>query len=136
MFERIGSLEESIFYAKGLLIQLNDFENLPLLDKSMNNAQTLGAFSPFVSTTPNRQTARSFALENGNPGYVLTIEGPLDAFYDFNRIREKNNLPRNPVSHWMNEMGIPLEIKPPFKVINVDYIKDEKENKICVFESD
>lgn len=134
--ERNQSIEESIVHAKGLLVQLNDFENLPLLDKSMYNAQTFGAFSPFVSTTLDRKTAINFALENDNPGYILTIKGPEDAFYNFNRIREIHNLPKSPVSHWMKEMGIPLEIELPFKVIQVDHITGQEEKKECVFKSD
>ena len=134
--ERNQSIEESIFYAKGLLVQLNDFENLPLLDKSMNNAQTSGVFSPFISTTPTRGTARSFAMNDGNSGYILTIEGPVDAFYDFNRIREINNIPRSTEFYWMKEMGIPLEIEPPFKLIQVDQIFDVLEEKKCLFKSD
>jgi hypothetical protein len=130
---RNKSLEEAICYAKGLMVTLNDFDNLYLLNKSIQNAQSCSDLSPFVSTSPIRDVARQFSKNDGGSGYILTIKGPESAFYNFNKIRKDNNLPRSREFDWMNEMGIPFELRPPFKLVQVDQILNVSEEKICLY---
>lgn len=134
MISRGKSINEATDYANGLLMQLNDFYNLPLLNIAMYNAQVSGYLSPFVSTSRNRNIARSFAISDGNPGFILTIRGPEDIFYDFNKIREKVNIPHRPEFQWLEELGIPIMMQPPFELLKVEKVFDLKEISNCIFE--
>jgi hypothetical protein len=95
----------------------------------MLNAQRSGVFSPFVSTSSNRNVARSFALDGNTPGFILTIEGPEDRLYDFRQIREMNRIPHPSEFMWLNEFGIPLQIEAPFTVTKVEEIQSIMERK-------
>ncbi len=127
------NLSEAITHAKSQLILLNDFINKSILERVMLNAQTSGIFSPFVSTSKRRDVARSFALKEGLPGFVLKIEGPVDAFYDFNKIRDINGIPQPTEFAWLEELGIPLQIESPFEIVEVDEIKGVVERKKRVY---
>lgn len=133
MIRNGSTVADAFTHAKGLLAYLSDFSNRSFLQNSMLQAQRSGIYSPLVSTSRNRSVARSFALNEGRPGYILTIEGPEDAFYDFNKIRDDNGLPHPTEYRWLEEMGIPLELKAPFEIISVDQIHGVTENKINVY---
>jgi hypothetical protein len=127
------NLDEAVNYANGLLVLLFDLSNRTLLSDAMLQAQRSGLFSPFVSTSRRREVALSFALYKGTPGFILTIEGPEDKFYDFEKIRADNKLPQPSEYEWMEEMGIPLGIDPPFEVVSVDYVTGIIEKNVNVF---
>ena len=120
---------ESFNYAEGLLTYLRDFSNKTILEQAMLNAQRSGVFNPFVSTSRDRSVARSFALAGNNPGFILTIEGPESEFYDFNKIRKINGIPHPVEFAWLNELGIPLRLDTPFRVIHVERIRGITEKK-------
>lgn len=131
---RHGSTEaEAITYAKGLLVPMLDFSNRSFLLIAMLQAQRSGIYSPLVSTSRKRDVALSFARAKGGTGYVLTIEGPEDKFYDFEKIRNDNGLPQPTEYQWLAEMGIPLEIASPFEIVRVDRVSDLAEKKITVY---
>jgi hypothetical protein len=111
---------------------LNDFDNKSILERAMLNAQRSGVFSPFVSTSSSRDVARSFALAEGTPGFILTIEAPQDQFYDFNEIRKINGIPDPSEFVWLKELGIPLKLDAPFRVVKVEKIEAVKERKRTV----
>lgn len=104
-------LSDALAQGKSQLLLLNDFINKSILDRAMLHAQTSGIFSPFVSTSRLRHVARSFALGKGLPAFILKIEGPEDAFYDFNKIRDTHGIPHPPEFKWLEELGIPLQIE-------------------------
>jgi len=133
MIGRGSSLNDAIDHAKQHLLFFNDFSNRSLLEGVMIMAQRSGAFSPFVSTSRRREVARSFALSGGSSGFILTIEGPEDAFYDFNRIRDTYGIPHPTEFEWLEELGIPLEIGPPLKVIRVDEVHEVVEVKTKLY---
>jgi hypothetical protein len=106
-----------------LLKQLTDpSPDRVVLNMAMYQAQALGASSPFVSASRSRDVALSFALEGGTPGYCVAIEAPISAFFDFNAVREANLIPHRPEFRWLDEVGIPLEIRKPFQIVRVDYV--------------
>jgi hypothetical protein len=127
------SVLEAQAYAQGLMGPLTDFTNKTVLALALRNAQTSGIWSPFVSTSTDRQVALSFALADGKAGYCLTIEGPADRFYDFNEVRQTNGIPHEPVFHWLNELGIALEVQDPFRVLRADLVTARNEVGTCVY---
>ena len=133
MIGRGSTARDAIANAKRQMTYLNDFSNRALLEGVMLQAQRSGAFSPFVSTSKHRHVARSFALSGGSPGFILTIQGPQNAFYDFNKIRENCGIPPPPEFEWLAELGIPLQIRAPFAVIQVDEVRDVVEVKTKVY---
>lgn len=133
MIGRGSSLDDAIKHARGQLVYLNDFNNRGLLERVMLSAQTSGAFSPFVSTSRRREVARSFALSSGTPGFILTIEGPQDAFYDFNRIRDTYGIPHPTEFQWLEELGIPLQVDAPLSIVQVEEVTDVVEVKKVVY---
>jgi hypothetical protein len=124
---------EAFAYAEGLLVYLNDFDNKSVLERVMLSAQRSGVFSPFVSTSHNRDVARSFALGGHSPGFLLTIEGPEDAFYDFNKIRNICGIPPPSEFEWLEELGIPLKVDVPFRITKVERIQSVVERKTTVY---
>lgn len=129
-----GSAEaEAVAYAKGLLVPMFDFSNRSFLLIAMLQAQRSGIYSPLVSTSRKRDVARSFALGKGGAGYILTIEGPEDGFYDFEKIRNDNGLPQPTEYQWLAEMGIPLELGPPFEIVRVEKVSALVEKKVIVY---
>lgn len=129
-----GNEDETAFrHAEGLLEKLTDFSNLTILSESMMQAQQSGYSSPFVSTSLSREVARSFAVQNDKPGFVLTIQGPEGYFYDFNGFREIYEIPQPSTFEWLKEYGIPFQIFPPFEVVRVDRITKIKEERKQVF---
>jgi len=127
-------LTQAISYTQTLLEQMTDFANPSILNTVMQRAQETGIWNPFVSASKRREVAQSFALGDGSPGYIVAIHGPQSMFYDFNLIREKCALPRSITFYWLEEMGIPFQIQPPFEVIRVDFIMGIKEIGKCVYE--
>jgi hypothetical protein len=90
---------------------------------ALYQAQALGASSPFVSASRSRDVALSFALEGGTPGYCVVIIAPVSEFYDYNAIREAHQIPHRPEFRWLEEVGIPLEVRRPFEIVRVDYVE-------------
>lgn len=131
MLGRGKSSYEAIEYAKGLNELLNDFVNHEILNIALYNAQVTGLYNPFLSTSRNRTAAESFA---GTPGFLLTICGPEDNFFDFNKVRENNHIPHRPEFKWLEEMGIPIKLESPFKLMKVEEILNEHEEPRCVYE--
>ena len=127
------SAREARIYSQGLLAQLNDFSNRSLLEKVMLSAQRSGLLSPFVSTSLKRDVARSFALAGGSPGFILTIQGPEEEFYKFNQIREDYGIPHPSEFYWLDELGIPLKVKRPFEIVEVDKVLGVTENKVGIY---
>lgn len=123
------SVDDAFTHARGQLEYLNDFSNKSLLEKVMLNAQRSGLLSPFVSTSRSRDVARSFALYGGPPGFILTIEGPESAFYDFNAIRERHGIPHPSEFEWLEELGIPLQIDAPFRIVDAEEVHEVVERK-------
>lgn len=129
-----GSTEaDAVAYAKGLLVPMLDFSDRRYLHIAMMQAQRTGIYSPLVSTSRRREVARSFALLETGTGFVVTIEGPEDQFYDFAKIRKDNGLPQTSEFEWMEEMGIPLEVAPPFEIVRVDKVSAVVEKKVNVY---
>lgn len=122
-------MDDALIHARCQLEYLNDFSNKSLLEKVMLNAQRSGLLSPFVSTSRSRDIARSFALSEGPPGFILTIEGPEDAFYDFNTIRDRYGIPHPTEFKWLEELGIPLQVDTPFSIVDVEEIRGVIERK-------
>ena len=119
-----ASLPEALLLTQALYDDLTDFSDGFMLQNAMADAQMTSWKSPFISTTPFRSTARSFALDRGTKGFIYTIEGPEDAFYDFNKIRLENQFPQHKTYEWMHEFGIPIELKSPFEVIQIEEVTD------------
>jgi hypothetical protein len=133
MLTRGRTKAEAIIYAEGLLVPLLDFSDRRYLHSAMLQAQRTGIYSPLVSTSRKREVARSFALSETGTGYIVTIEGPEDRFYDFNKIRNDNGLPQTSEHEWMQEMGIPLEVALPFEIVSVDKVSAVVEKKVTVY---
>jgi len=128
------TLEEAIEKAQDLY---NDFLNPNdnfMLQRSLDDAQMTSLKSPFISTTPSRATARSFALSQDTKGYIYTIEAPDDLFYDFNKVREDHSLPAHKTYGWMNELGIPIQLKYPFEIIQIVEVSEVIEIATVLFE--
>jgi hypothetical protein len=122
-----------MIHAKNQLEVLKDFTNKSVLERAMQQAQTSGIFSPFVSSSRHRYVARSFALDRGSPGFIIKIQGPEDAFYDFNKVRDACGIPHPTEFLWLGELGIPFEIGSPFVIVEVDEITDVVERKNRVY---
>jgi hypothetical protein len=121
---RGSSLRDARAHARGLLRQLMDpAPDRVVLSMALYQAQALGASSPFVSTSRKRSVALSFALDGGTSGYCIQIVGPSSEFFDFNAVRERHQIPHRPEFRWLEELGIPLEVRAPFKVVRVDLVK-------------
>lgn len=126
-------MSDAIAQARNLLVLLSDFSNKSILERAMLQAQTSGIFSPFVSTSRSRSVARSFVENKGLPGFILRIEGPEDAFYDFNRIRDTYGIPPPTEFEWLKELGVPLQIETPFVVAEVDEVLGVVERKKRIY---
>lgn len=133
MMARANEEDKAYHYAEGLLEKLTDFSNLTVLSEVMIHAQSSGYSSPFISTSLSRDVARSFATQDGRPGYILTIQGPEGYFYDFNGFRDLFNIPQPSPFEWLKEFGIPFQIIPPFELVRVDRISKIKEESKRVF---
>jgi hypothetical protein len=127
------TLADAIAHARSQLLLLNDFVNRSILERAMLQAQTSGIFSPFVSTSRSRNVARSFVLGKGLPGFILKIEGPEDAFYDFNKIRDTYDIPPPTEFEWLEELGVPLQIESPLAIVEVDELTGVVERKKRVY---
>jgi hypothetical protein len=114
------ALNKAQTFLEDLITPIDKF----MLQSALDDAQKTSFKSPFISTTPYRHIARSFALNRGTTGFIYTIEGPDDAFFDFNSVRIKNNFPPHKTFEWMNELGIPLELKLPFEIIQIEEISE------------
>jgi hypothetical protein len=131
------SLNQAMARASFLYERLTDTNDRYLLEKAMFDAQDSGHLSPFISTSEIQSVALQFATKSGRgPGYLVTITGPKEKFYDFAKVREANNIPHPSSYRWMEEKGIPYEIKCPFKVIKVDKINSINTDSECVFRDD
>lgn len=127
------TIEDSRLYAQGLFLKLTDFTNRSVLNIAMHDAQSSGFWSPFVSVTTKYEVARSFATNSTGVGYVLTLEGPEDEFYDFQKIRQLHGVPPRPEFEWLSELGIPMELGPPFELIRVEQVSQNSSRKHCIF---
>ncbi|MEK6286447.1 MAG: hypothetical protein AABO57_11950 [Acidobacteriota bacterium] len=130
---RRRAFKEARSFARGLLELLTDYSNPSLLNLAMYQAQVSGKQNPFVSTSPSRDIARSFALSRGTPGYIVTIQVPIDEFYDFNKVRSTYGIPQRPEFEWLEELGIPLQIASPFEIIRVDRVTGVVEHKTTIY---
>lgn len=126
--------EDSLAYAQVLWDHCSNFADLTVLAMAMMHAQESGLSSPFVSTSRSRHVARSFALQGGTAGFIVSIIGPEDAFYDFNAIRQAHHVPHPPQYRWLEELGIPFEVASPFEVVRVDKVNGVDEQQDCVYE--
>lgn len=133
MLNRGESIKEALAYAEALYVELTDYSDKDFLERAMISAQASGYLNPFVSVSQKRSVAQEFALKQQSPGYILTIVGPEEKFYDFHKIRSLNGLPHPREFDWMYEKGIPFEVKEPFRIIKVDKIFCLEENSTCVF---
>ena len=128
------SLAEAISLAENLYSEFADDVDSFMFDMAIESAQKTSLKSPFISTTKSRQTARSFALSNDTKGYIYTIEGPNEHFFDFNAKRAERGLPYHKTFGWMNELGIPIHLEYPFEIIMIQEISELKEVSTIIFE--
>lgn len=133
---RGNSIADAITHVEGLLTLLTDFRNKTILNISLYNAQVSGYLSPFVSATRYRNVARSFAIGNDGGGFVLTIRGPQEFFYDFNMVRDKCRIPHRPEFMWLGEMGIPIQLDEKLELVQVDQVYGVEELYTCVYRKD
>lgn len=131
---RGSKLSKAMDTAERLYESLTDYSDLFLLQRALDDAQTTSIKSPFISTTKIRDVARSFALNAKGQGYIYTIEGPENDLYDFNKVRQINNLPAHKTFNWMEELGIKFEITKPFEVVRIERIIEVKEEIELIFE--
>jgi len=126
-------LESAMRKAQILFEKLNDFSDMFSLQRALDDAQTTSDDSPFISTSQKRDVARQFAITKNGQGYVYMIEGPKEDFYNFNAVRQTYNLPQHKTFNWMDELGIPFEVKDPFEILQIDKIIEVKEVTETIF---